>query len=381
MTKLTNVIYLDANTYKYWLTLLFSYFVGYHLFSSIVMIFVVQILLSLFLDYLYYFHNIRYYNSDLVIIRGYSVSTYMQDTLHSMGLDYGFNFYNGNYDKTREQAQIDKFKYAIKELGIKKGDSVIDIGCGCGDWLYYLKNIMKCKVVGINITQAQADECIKRNLDVIVTNWKDIDGNKDLKKLLYNKFDVVTFWDTVEHYVSMGEGLKNRPQRSIIYQNMFKLAHNLLNKESQTKRVWISCLHMRREVMGISWENIKKMWYVYLLDKFHSGFYPSYYEEKGIFHDELVDNAKKIGFELSSRKDVTSDYYMTSVLNPTHFGRSKFKMTPLRLFGMSFGFVVDPYWSQRLLWFISESWMDQFDIEHIDNSDVILFWLCFDVKK
>lgn len=377
MTKLSNVLYIDTNTVKYWLILFLSYYVGYHLLSSFFYMIFILISTSCVIDVLYYFYNIQYYNSDLTIIRGYSTSTYFNDTLHSKGLDYGFNFYNKDYTKTPEQAQIDKFKYAIKMLDIKQGDKVIDIGCGCGDWLYYLQNTMKCQVIGVNITQAQADECRERGLHVIVSNWKDIKSNQHLKQLLYNTFDVVTFWDTIEHYVSMSEGFRKRNARKVIYQDMFQLAKNLINKESLNKRIWISCLHMRKEANAFAngFSNLKKIWWVYLLDKFHSGFYPSYYEENGEFQDELVDNAKVVGYNVKDRKDVTMDYYMTSKLNPTHFGRHRFNVTFKRLFTLLGGFVVDPFWIHRLLWLMNESWMEQFDETDINNSSVILWWL------
>jgi cyclopropane fatty-acyl-phospholipid synthase-like methyltransferase len=66
------------------------------------------------------------------------VSAFFNDSLFGQGIDYGFNFYNGDYSKSREKAQSDKFEFAIKQLNLEPGMWVIDIGCGCGDWLDYL---------------------------------------------------------------------------------------------------------------------------------------------------------------------------------------------------------------------------------------------------
>ena len=47
-----------------------------------------------------------------------------------MGIVYGV--IDGNYNKTRDhdQAQINKFEHAIETLRTKKGDELLDVGCG-----------------------------------------------------------------------------------------------------------------------------------------------------------------------------------------------------------------------------------------------------------
>eukprot|EP01083_Nonionella_stella_P094554 265349_1 len=373
------VTFVDQNSVKYWFVLLLCVGIGYGICGSILLTLFLVFVSGLCLDYLYYIHNIVYYDPSLAIARGYAVSAFFNDTLHSKGIDYGFNFYDGDYDKSPSTAQIDKFKYAIKTLGIKKGDRVIDIGCGCGDWLYYLQTEMQCKVVGVNITAAQAVECHKRGLKVYITDWKLIDQSNALRKALYGQFDVVTFWDTVEHYVSMGEGLNRPRNRARIYQQMFRLVFDVLDAKSDLKKCWISCLHLRKRMWQGVRTDLRKALYVYALDKFHSGFYPAYHVEShdGQFHDELVENAKEVGFGVLWRKDVTMDYYMTSVLNATHFGRHRFELSLQRVGVMAASSLLDPFWFHRILWFFQESWMVQFDSKDINNSDVILWWLVF----
>lgn len=448
----TSVLYLDANTYKFWGVFAFGTYCAYigteyivyaqsrfiWTLTLLILSLLINSLFSIFIDYLYYIRGIIFYDPRLTVVRGYAYSTYFQDTLHSVGLDYGFNFYDGDYTKARRQAQIDKFEHAISTLGIKKGDKIIDIGCGCGDWLYYLKTEYSCDVYGINITDSQAVECRKRGLNVYTTDWKDIlhYNNQNLQEILYGKFDVVSFWDTVEHYVSMGEGLCRRNKRAEIYKDMFTLAKLLLNKKSRLKKVWISCLHLRKEIWKSPGYMIKailcgssggdddednnsnnsengkidgehsntlreiskmplktrlaKILYIYLMDKLHSGYYPSYYhayEDKNgtkikdlMFHDGLVDNGKIIGFNLKSRKDCTLDYYMTSVLNPTHFGVHRYTMTIKRFFCVVGTAFLDPFWLHHRFWWGKSIWMYQFDKENINNSDVILWWLHFQLK-
>lgn len=99
-------------------------------------------------------------------------------------MDYGFNLYDGNYEKDRDQAQKDKFDYAWDKLKLAPGMTLIDFGCGyvfytlqfclwtisnlsssysfsCGDWLDYVKS-RGVEAVGINITEGQVEVCKRR---------------------------------------------------------------------------------------------------------------------------------------------------------------------------------------------------------------------------
>jgi cyclopropane fatty-acyl-phospholipid synthase-like methyltransferase len=369
--------FLDGNTARYWLlnaaialvvwaTKPASFVAGPLLFVAI------WLSVTLVLDLLYYSGVFAYYDPELTVARGYNLSAEVNDTLHSAGLDYGFNFYDGDFAKGRAQAQIDKFEYAVRTLGITRGTRVMDVGCGCGDWLDYLKSVHGCEVTGINVSSAQVAECLKRGLDVIDRNWKDVSSDAELLATLRGRFDVVTFWDTVEHYVP-ASCRGNFAAQDAIYQSMFAFAQELLDPHSGQRRVWTSCLHMRVDMQGLpwSWQKAGKLAYLYLLDKFHSGFYPASNGDR----DALVDNASRLRFTLEHRRDLTHDYYMTSVLEPTHFGRHRFRFTARRLGILLMLPLVDPFWWQRMLWFLAEAWMLQFDPKDIERSDVILWWL------
>ena len=39
---------------------------------------------------------------------------------------------------------------------------VLDIDCGCGDWIQYLKTKQSCDVYDVSITLAQTVECNER---------------------------------------------------------------------------------------------------------------------------------------------------------------------------------------------------------------------------
>ena len=375
--------FLDWNTARYWLVLALIYallvacnpwsFAAQNWFARLAITLAAHVPVNCVIDFFNYVFGLAFYDSEVIIERGYSASALLNDTLHSVGLDYGFNFYNGDYQKTRRQAQKDKFEYAIAKLAIKRGARVMDVGCGCGDWIDYLKREYDCDVHGINITQQQVLECHARGLDQVVNlNWKLVDADPALRRRLYGTFDFVTFWDTVEHYVP-SQYHPFRDKQDAVYRDMFQLARKLLKSKSKKGeekgevvvdgRIWISCLHMARRVFDSSstwyshfldWKMLKKMWYCYILDRFHSGYYPSYYYDDRVSRrrDQLVENAQKEGLRCAWRKNCTYDYYITSVMEPTHFGRHKFELTPWRVFYLVSWLATDPHWLHRLGEFI-----------------------------
>lgn len=369
--------FLDGNTARYWLLNaavgIAVWWLAPRSFGAAVLLFAALWLAAMILiDLAYYSGLFAFFDPEQTMTRGYNLSAEMNDTLHSAGLDYGFNFYDGDFGKSRSRAQIDKFEYAIRTIGITPGCRVMDVGCGCGDWLQYLTSVHGCRVMGINASSAQVEQCRLRGLDVIGRNWKDVASDAGSMAKLRGSFDVVTFWDTVEHYVP-ASCRGDFAAQDAIYQSMFQFAEELLDPASPQRRVWTSCLHMRVDMQSLpaSWLKVKKLAYLYLLDKYHSGFYPA----SNASRDALVDNASALGYTLEHRRDVTRDYYMTSVLEPTHFGRHRFRLTARRLRILLMLPLVDPFWWQRTLWYLAEAWMLQFDPDDINRSDVILWWL------
>ena len=104
----------------------------------------------------------------------------------------------------------------------------MDVGCGCGDWLVTFVRAHGCSVMGINASSAQVEQCRLRGLDVIGRNWKDVAGDGESMGRLRGSFDVVTFWDTVEHYVP-ASCRGDFAAQDAIYQSMFRFARELLD--------------------------------------------------------------------------------------------------------------------------------------------------------
>lgn len=284
------------------------------------------------------------------------------------GMDYGFNYYGGDFEKSPEQAQEDKFKYAYEQLGLKEGMRLLDCGCGCGDWLEWLQQ-RGIKVVGINVSEDQVKVCHSRGLDVVQIDWRRIKDSVQIQEKFFGQFDVMSFWDTVEHYVPMKWGM-DRDKCKAVWTDMFQMATYALDPASPYKNVWISCLHISKN--STWYHSNTKYALAYFMDKLHSGMYP--------MEGELQDCAATQKMANIFDKDCTEDYYMTSVLCPEHFGRHKLQWTPKVFLVFFWNCFADPCWIHKFIWMFSEVWMKQFDGNDITNSMIKLHWLIFDAK-
>ncbi|BAI80932.1 cyclopropane-fatty-acyl-phospholipid synthase [Deferribacter desulfuricans SSM1] len=78
------------------------------------------------------------------------------------------------------QAQINKMELICRKLELKKGDKVLDIGCGWGGLAKYMVEKYGCNVVGINISEKQIEYakkfCKGLPVEIINTDYRDIKG-------------------------------------------------------------------------------------------------------------------------------------------------------------------------------------------------------------
>lgn len=263
--------YIDRNSIINVSLLLISF---YGFFKGNYLLACTWIIFLIFEDVLFFGFGYSIFSTEIGIKRGYQFAHLMLDEISGHGRDLGFNLYDGNINKSYKESQIDKYKYIASHLGLKPGMKLLDCGCGYGDWLNYAKTKLgMSECVGINISPEQSKFASSiYGLEIYNVNWKEVLKNPSLQKKLYNRFDVITFFDTVEHYVS-GQHRKNEKAQAEIYSDMFKMANNLLNPKSSLQKVFISCLHQNQIYVGKSF-GFKGKISAYLLTRYHSGFYP-----------------------------------------------------------------------------------------------------------
>jgi len=331
------VYWADQNTIVWWCLILVSVFLAVEVSPWGGLFWILVLALD---DVLMYgFGTSVLFDSQLRVRRNYQWMHNMYDNTTGSGRDLGFNLVVEG-----DLSQRAKYEHIVKELKLKKGMVICDIGCGYGDWLKYCRDEVGCEVIGINMSPEQAQYAKQEyGLQVIISNWKDILSNAELQQKLYGKFDAITFMDTVEHYVSM-EDWRNLNKQTKIYSDMCLLASKLLNKNSKSRRIFMSCLHQTRKPR--SW------WFYfnsYFMDKFYSGYYP--------FVDEGPIKECEPWFDVVNIDDKTEDYRLTGVRDRKHFQAVKVKLTSKKVAYCCMLLLLDPHVIHRLLYYKQDSWM------------------------
>ncbi len=90
-----------------------------------------------------------------------------------------------------------KQEFNIIANNIEKGTRVLDVGCGDGVLIEYLKNKKNIDVRGLEISKDKVQKCISKGLTVIEGN-----AEIDLKQFPNNSFDYVVLSQTLQAFVN-----------------------------------------------------------------------------------------------------------------------------------------------------------------------------------
>ena len=90
-----------------------------------------------------------------------------------------------------------KPEFKIISTLIKKESHVLDVGCGDGILMEYLKDEKKVNIRGIEISKSKVQNCIAKGLTVIEGN-----AEKDLKQFPDSSFDYVVLSQTLQAFLN-----------------------------------------------------------------------------------------------------------------------------------------------------------------------------------
>lgn len=147
--------------------------------------------------------------------KAYHIGDWHYDTgneLYKAMLDKNMNYSCGYWKnaKTLDQAQINKMEMICKKLKLKKGETLLDIGCGWAGLAKYAAKNYGVKVVGITVSKEQAklarDNCKGLPVEIRVIDYRKIK----------EKFDKIVSVGMIEHV-----GFKN-------YRTYMQVAHRCL---------------------------------------------------------------------------------------------------------------------------------------------------------
>jgi cyclopropane-fatty-acyl-phospholipid synthase len=145
---------------------------------------------------------------------------------HSIGemADFSGAMYNGDFSLSLEQAQRNKHEFITKSLNIKEDSKVLDMGCGWGPYLRHLEE-RGAKGIGVTLSTAQAEACVKNGLDVHLMDCRTI------SPAMFGKFDAIVSLGAFEHHCSRKEW--DDGKQNTIYNNFFRNVSDLLHEKKR----------------------------------------------------------------------------------------------------------------------------------------------------
>lgn len=82
-----------------------------------------------------------------------------------------------------DDAQEDKLELACRKLGLERGMTLLDVGCGWGGAACYAAECFGARVVGVTVSRRQADlareVCAGLPVEIRLQDWREVDGRFD----------------------------------------------------------------------------------------------------------------------------------------------------------------------------------------------------------
>ncbi|MEX0967171.1 MAG: class I SAM-dependent methyltransferase [Bacteroidia bacterium] len=127
--------------------------------------------------------------------------------------------YDGDFSLSLEEAQERKHRFIAEQLNITAGSRVLDIGCGWGPFLNYLRKI-KAEGIGLTLSEAQHAACRQQGFEVYIQDCRTITSQD------FGTFDAVASIGSFEHFCSVEDYKEGRQDQ--VYQDFFKTVSDLL---------------------------------------------------------------------------------------------------------------------------------------------------------
>ena len=126
--------------------------------------------------------------------------------------DFSGAKYDGDFSMSLEEAQRRKHDYVAEQIGIAPGRRVLDLGCGWGPLLDFIRR-RGATGVGVTLSSAQADACRRHGLDVHLRDARDV------TRETFGPFDAVASLGAFEHFCSPEDYRAGRQED--VYRDLF----------------------------------------------------------------------------------------------------------------------------------------------------------------
>jgi cyclopropane-fatty-acyl-phospholipid synthase len=133
--------------------------------------------------------------------------------------DFSGAKYDGDFSLTLEQAQARKHDYVADQIGIGPGTRVLDLGCGWGPLLDFIRR-RDGTGVGVTLSSAQVDACRRHDLDVHLFDARQLTPER------FGRFDAVASLGAFEHFCSPAE--HEAGMQETVYRDVFARVADVL---------------------------------------------------------------------------------------------------------------------------------------------------------
>jgi cyclopropane-fatty-acyl-phospholipid synthase len=230
--------------------------------------------------------------------------------------------YDGDFSLSLEQAQRRKHEYVGEQIGIGPGRRVLDLGCGWGSLLHFIRERGGIGV-GVTLSAAQEAVCRRDGLDV------HLDDAREVTRETFGTFDAAASLGAFEHFCSPEDFQAGRQEE--IYQSLFANVASLL---SGTGRFYLQTMVFGRNMIPREQVDIEALravpprgsdeWYIALLGRqFPGSWLP--------FGPEQVIACAKPHFRLVSAISGRLDYIETIRQWNARIGARSLRKTLLKL--------------------------------------------------
>jgi cyclopropane-fatty-acyl-phospholipid synthase len=133
--------------------------------------------------------------------------------------DFSGAKYDGRFSLSLEEAQRRKHEYVAEQLAIGPGRRVLDLGCGWGALLNFIRG-RGATGTGVTLSSAQAAACRRHGLDVHLLDAREVSRES------FGPFDAVASLGAFEHFCSPEQ--YRAGQQEELYRRLFARIASLL---------------------------------------------------------------------------------------------------------------------------------------------------------
>lgn len=187
--------------------------------------------------------------------------------------DFSGAKYDGDFSLSLEQAQSRKHEYVAEQIGIEPGRRVLDLGCGWGPLLNYVRS-RSATGVGVTLSAAQEKACRRHGLDVHLRDARQVTRED------FGAFDAVASLGAFEHFCSPDDHAAGR--QDDVYGELFA---NLAGLLPDGGRLYLQTMvygrnMIPREEIDIDAPRDSDAWYLALMGRQFPGSFLPYGSEQ-----------------------------------------------------------------------------------------------------